>query len=228
MKIIWLGHGSFRVELAGAVFLIDPWLSGPAFPKERRDEALAGATHILLTHGHGDHVGDVPGIAGERGLTVSCIPEAAKILSAQGVKTQNFNMGGTLKIDGAEVTMVPACHSSAIDTANGAVYAGTEAGFMIRGDGHCLYHSGDTGIMADMAWMGEYFRPDVGILSAGGWYTMDMKMAAWAARKYFDFKVVIPGHYRTFPILEQSAQALVDGLPGVRVEAPEVMGAVEI
>ncbi len=224
MKIIWLGHGSFRVEVADAVFLIDPWVTGPVFPKDRRDEALAGATHILLTHGHFDHVADVPEIAKAMDLTVSCIPEAAKILEDQGVKTQSFNMCGTVEIGGARVSMVPAKHSSSI----GKDYAGSEAGFMIQGEGHCLYHSGDTGIMADMQWMGEYFKPDVGILSAGGWYTMDMKMAAWAAKKYFDFKVVIPGHYRTFPILEQSAEALVAGLPGVRVEAPEVMGAVDI
>ena len=82
--------------------------------------------------------------------------------------------------------------------------------------------------MADMAWMGELHQPDIGLLCAGGHFTMDMERAAWAARKYFDFKVVIPGHYKTFPALAQSADALVEGLPGVDVRTPEVMEAVEI
>jgi L-ascorbate metabolism protein UlaG (beta-lactamase superfamily) len=99
---------------------------------------------------------------------------------------------------------------------------------MIKAEGHCLYVSGDTDIMADMGWMGEYHAPDIGILSAGGHFTMDMKAAAWAAKKYFDFKVVIPCHYRTFPLLEQSAEALAQGLPGVRVIEPQVLDPIEI
>ena len=82
--------------------------------------------------------------------------------------------------------------------------------------------------MADMAWIAEYYQPDVGILSAGGHFTMDMKGAAWAAKKYFDFKTVIPCHYRTFDILEQSADALVAGLPGVDVIEPEIMKPISL
>ena len=82
--------------------------------------------------------------------------------------------------------------------------------------------------MADMQWMGDYYRPDIGILSAGGHFTMDMKGAAYAARKFFNFDVVIPCHYRTFPFLEQSVENLVNGLPGVNVVEPEVMQAIEI
>ena len=108
------------------------------------------------------------------------------------------------------------------------MYVGSETGFMIAGEGHMVYFSGDTGIMADMEWMGAYFRPDIGILSAGGYYTMDMKQAAWAAKRYFDFKTVIPGHYRTFPALEQDAQVLRDGLPGVDVIEPQVLQAIEL
>ena len=91
-----------------------------------------------------------------------------------------------------------------------------------------IYVSGDTTIMADMSWMGEYHAPDIGILCAGGHYTMDMKAAAWAARKYFDFKTVIPCHYRTFPLLEQSAVRLKEDLPGVTVIEPEVLEPITI
>ncbi len=83
-------------------------------------------------------------------------------------------------------------------------------------------------VMADMGWMGEYFAPDIGILCAGGHYTMDMKMAAWAAKKYFKFKTVIPCHYKTFPLLAQSADELIAGLPGVNVIEPEVLKPIVI
>jgi L-ascorbate metabolism protein UlaG (beta-lactamase superfamily) len=99
---------------------------------------------------------------------------------------------------------------------------------MIAGEGRTIYVSGDTDIMADMAWMGEYHRPDIGILCCGGHFTMDMERAAWAARRFFDFKVVIPCHYRTFPLLAQSAEPLRQALPGVDVRTPEVMETVAL
>jgi L-ascorbate metabolism protein UlaG (beta-lactamase superfamily) len=95
---------------------------------------------------------------------------------------------------------------------------------MIAGEGHVIYFSGDTDIMADMAWMAELHAPDIGILAAGGHFTMDMSRAAFAARKYFQFRTVIPMHYRTFPLLEQTADALRHGLPPeIRVEEPQVL-----
>ena len=230
MKIIWLGHSGFRIEIGDQVLLVDPWLNGnPMFDEARRGEAIAGATHILLTHGHFDHATDAPAIAAELGIPILAIPELAELVEAtEGVKAMDFNKGGTIDLGKVSVTMVNACHSSSFKTGAGMVYAGKEAGFMIRGEGHVIYVSGDTDIMADMAWMGEYHQPDIGILACGGHYTMDMKAAAWAARKYFDFKLVIPCHYRTFPILAQSAEALVAGLPGVEVREPEVLQAIEI
>jgi L-ascorbate metabolism protein UlaG (beta-lactamase superfamily) len=99
---------------------------------------------------------------------------------------------------------------------------------MIEAEGKTLYASGDTGIMADMDWMADYYKPDIGILSAGGHFTMDMKGAAYAAKRYFNFKTLIPCHYKTFPLLEQSAQDLIDGLPGVDVIEPTLMQAIEL
>jgi len=230
MRITWLGHSGFRLEIAGAVLLIDPWLEGnPMFPAARRDEATAGATHVLVTHGHGDHAGNAAAIAKERGIPVAGIYDLVSILEAgEGVEGIGFNKGGTVDLGGARVTMVNACHSSSFAGRHGTVYAGHESGYMIAGEGHTVYVSGDTDIMADMAWMGEFHRPDIGILAAGGHFTMDMARAAWAARRYFDFRVVIPCHYRTFPLLEQSAKALREGLPGVRVIEPEVMSPIEL
>jgi L-ascorbate metabolism protein UlaG (beta-lactamase superfamily) len=227
MKLTWFGHSGFRLEIESAVLLIDPWLSGnPAFPEgaETREAALKGATHILLTHAHGDHASDTLAIAKEHGLPVVGIYDLiSHWQETEDIDGIGFNKGGTVDLNGAKVTMVNASHSSSLGTPDGPAYRGSEAGYMIAGEGHTIYLSGDTDIMADMGWMGEYHQPDIGILSAGGHFTMDMKRAAFAAKKYFDFKTIIPCHYKTFPLLEQSAAVLVEALPQVKVIEPEVM-----
>ncbi|MTE00069.1 metal-dependent hydrolase [Paracoccus sp. YIM 132242] len=230
MQLTWLGHAGFRLEIENAVILIDPWISGnPVFPEGARAEAIGGATHILLTHGHGDHSGDTLAIAKELKIPVAGIYDLVSHWSTHhDIDGIGFNKGGTVDLGGARVTMVNASHSSSLSGADGPIYAGHESGYMIAGEGHVIYVSGDTDIMADMAWMGEYHQPDIGILCAGGHFTMDMKRAAWAARKYFDFKTVIPCHYKTFPLLEQSAQVMIEGLPGVQVIEPEVMKAIAL
>ena len=230
MKITWLGHSGFRIEIAGKVLLIDPWLTGnPMFPAARREEAIEGATHVLVTHGHGDHTGDAVAIAKASGIPVAGIYDLISWWeSRDGITGIGFNKGGTVDLGGPRVTMVNAVHSSSISSEAGPIYAGGEAGFMIAGEGHTIYISGDTAIHADMGWMGEFFAPDIGILCAGGFYTMDMAQAAWAARKFFSFKTVIPCHYRTFPALEQSAARLKEDLPGVAVIEPEVLVPIEI
>lgn len=230
MNIIWLGHGSFRIETGDQVLLIDPWLTGnPVLPEDQHDAAVSGATHLILTHTHFDHVADMLPLA--KALTIPVVGQYDLMgywSEAEGIETIGFNKGGTVMMGDVALSMVPASHSSTFSTPDGLRTGGTEVGYMIRAEGHTVYVSGDTDIMADMDWMGEYYQPDIGILSAGGHFTMDMKGAAWAARKYFDFKTVIPCHYRTFPILEQSAQEMIDGLPGVNVIEPEVMQPIRI
>ncbi|SFC48144.1 metal-dependent hydrolase [Tropicimonas isoalkanivorans] len=230
MKITWLGHSGFRIEIADQVLLVDPWLTGnPAFPEDRRDEAVTGATHILLTHGHGDHSGDTVALASDLGIPVVGIFDLMSYWAEQrDLETIGFNKGGTVRLGDVEVTMVNAVHSSSISTDHGPLYCGAEAGFMIAGEGHTIYISGDTDVIADMGVFNDLHSPDIGILCAGGHFTMDMKRAAYAAKTFFDFKVVIPCHYKTFPVLEQSADALVEALPGVDVKAPEVLETIEI
>lgn len=230
MKIIWLGHSGFRIEIAGQVLLVDPWLTGnPMFPEGRRAEAIGGATAVLVTHGHGDHSGDAVQIARELDVpAVGIYDLMSHWETTEGIQTVGFNKGGTVAIGDVAVSMVNAVHSSSVGTDHGPMYVGAEAGFMIRGEGHTIYVSGDTDIMADMQWMGEYHAPDIGILCAGGHFTMDMTAAAWAAKKYFDFRLVIPCHYRTFPLLAQDAEALKAGLPGVDVREPQVLVAIEV
>ncbi|WP_373354713.1 metal-dependent hydrolase [Pseudoroseicyclus sp. CXY001] len=230
MNIIWLGHGAFRIEIAGEVLLIDPWLTAnPKFPDARRAEALAGVTQILLTHGHGDHASEVEEVSKETGAPIHAIHELASWLAARGAAAKGFGCGGTVTFGEVAVTMVPASHSSSIDWLDGGPFpAGDPVGFIIKGEGHVIYASGDTGLMADMGWIGAYHKPDIGILSCGGHYTMDMAQAAWAAETWFDFRHIIPGHYATMPVFAQDAHALAAALPGVTVHEPQVMEPVTI
>lgn len=224
MKIIWLGHGSFRIEIADQILLIDPWLTGnPVLPPEQHQAATEGATHILITHAHFDHISDLVRLSQETGAPgVGIYDLMSHFEAAHGLTVIGFNMGGTVQLGEVAVSMVPALHSTSLGGAPDAPL-GREAGFILKGEGHTIYVSGDTSIMADMDWIGDYFKPDIGILSAGGHFTMDMAGAAYAAKRYFDFKTVIPCHYKTFPLLEQSAEVLIKGLPGVKVIEPQVM-----
>ena len=225
MNIIWLGHGSFRIEIADQILLIDPWLNGnPMLAADQTDAAIADATHILVTHGHFDHIVDVAQLSQDRNLPVSGTYELAKHLFSEGaIEGHAFNRGGTITVGDVTVTLVPASHSSSTDIDGHPVYMGQECGLILKGEGKVIYVSGDTDIMADMDWIADYHKPTIGILSAGGHFTMDMAGAAYAAKRYFNFDTVIPCHYRTFPLLEQSAEALTAGLPGVNVIEPEVM-----
>ncbi|ALG89618.1 MAG: metal-dependent hydrolase [Confluentimicrobium sp.] len=225
MKITWLGHSGFRMEIGDQVLLIDPWLTGnPMFPEARRAEAIAGTTHILITHGHGDHTGDALPLSRELDAPLVGIYDLMTWWSEQeNVKTVGFNKGGTIALGDVSVTMVNAVHSSSISGANEPIYTGSEAGFMIAHGGRTVYVSGDTDVMADMKVFNDLHAPEIGILCAGGHFTMDMRRAAYAAKTFFNFKTIIPCHYRTFPLLEQSAAVMKDNLPEVDVIEPEVM-----
>lgn len=230
MKIIWLGHAGFRIEIEDQVLLVDPWLAdNPMLGEEHYSDAIAGATHVLVTHGHGDHATDAPEICKEKNIPCVGIFDLMQYWETlHGLTTVGFNKGGTVALGDVRVTMVNATHSSAQQTADGPRYMGHEAGYMIAGEGHTIYVSGDTDIMADMEWMADVHEPDIGILCAGGHFTMDMARASYAAKRYFDFRTVIPCHYRTFPLLEQSAELMKQALTGVEVIEPEVMQPIVI
>lgn len=230
MKITWLGHSGFRIEIADQILLLDPWLEGnPMFDTGRRGEAIDGATHLLLSHGHFDHCSDAVDIARELGIPVVGIFDLCSYWEKEhAIATVGFNKGGTVQLGEVAVTMVQAQHSSSFAGPDGPIYAGAEAGFMIAGEGKTIYFSGDTDVMADMEIFEDLHHPEIGILCAGGHFTMDMRRAAYAASKFFNFETVIPCHYRTFPLLEQSAEPLKAALPKVRVIEPEVLVPIEL
>lgn len=230
MRLTWLGHSGFRLEIGGEILLIDPWLRGnPSFDEARFDEAIKGATAILLSHGHDDHVANAPEIAKAVGAPIHGMYELVSHLAARhGIEAVGFNKGGTIRIGGVSVTLVHATHSSSTTVDGKPVYLGGECGFVISAEGRTVYFSGDTDVHADMGLIAELHDPDVGILCCGGHYTMCQKRAAFAARKFFKFKTVVPCHYKTFPLLAQDSEVLRAELPGVKLVAPEVMETVEI
>ena len=231
MRITWMGHGSFRIDIGGQVLLLDPWVTGnPVFPDDKVDEIITGATHILVTHGHFDHTQDVVEIAKKTGAPLLGIYELINHLSTVGdVEGIAYNRGGTAMAGDVACTLVAASHSSTIGTETGLAPAGQECGFIISHAGRTIYAMGDTDIMADWAWMAELHDPEIAIVPIGGFYTMDPKRAAWGLKKYFpNLKGVIPGHYKTFPALAQSADDLITGIAPVPVHVMDVLGSVDL
>ena len=228
MKITWLGHSGFRIEIAGQVLLVDPWLRGnPVFDESRFDEAIAGATAIFVSHGHADHSANAVEIAKATGAPLHGVYDwITTLVAAEGVEGVGFNKGGTVRVGDVAVTMVNAEHSSSVAIDGRPVYTGAETGFMIAGEGETIYFAGDTDVMADMGVFADLHEPTIGILPIGGHFTMDIPRAAYACRKFFDFKAVIPCHYKTFPLLAQSAEPLADAIAPTPVRAPEVMESV--
>lgn len=225
MKITWFGHAAFRLEFADKVVLIDPFFSGnPAFGGSV-EAASAGVTHVLLTHGHGDHVGDTVAIAKASGATVVANADLASWLGTQGVeKLEMGNTGGTQSHDSFSVTFVNALHSSAFLTENGVSQAlGNPNGLVFHFENDpTLYHMGDTDIFSDMALINELHQPEIGIVPVGDRFTMGGAVAALACQRYFNFKTVLPCHYGSFPMIDQTADKFIAGMadhPGTKVLA---------
>jgi L-ascorbate metabolism protein UlaG (beta-lactamase superfamily) len=208
IKIQWLSHSCVKIKTASHTLLVDPFLSHNPKAPVTWAEAAEGVTHILLTHGHGDHVGDTVAIAQKHNIPVIAMVELGYWLSKQGVeKAEPVNFGGPLDLGGDHaVTLVPAWHSSAGDKGE---YFGTPAGLIIETPEHNIYHAGDTGVFGDMALIHEMYKPSIGFLPIGGRYTMDGSNAAFAARKFFKFKHIFPIHYGTFPQIAPTADAFV-------------------
>jgi len=205
----YLGHSGVRIEDGTFCLLVDPFLSGNGTAPMGWEEAAQGATHVLLTHGHSDHVGDTVAIAQANHIPVLAMVELAAWLNKQGVETTlPANFGGTVELGhGVSVTLVPAWHSSSSDAGD---YLGNSAGLVIRLGKTTIYHAGDTSIFGDMALINEMYKPDVVLLPMGGTYTMDAVTAALAAEKYFKQAKVVPLHYATFPVLAPDCRAFME------------------
>ena len=220
MKITWLGHSAFRIETAQAKILIDPFFTGnSSFAGIDAKNVTSGVTHILLTHGHGDHVGDTVAIAKETGAVVLANADLASWLGTKGVsRLEMGNTGGTISFDGFSATFTNALHSSARITEDGVSHAlGNANGLMLHFDeGASILAMGDTDIFSDMALINELHQPDIGLVPVGDRFTMGGAVAALACQRYFNFKTAIPCHYGTFPIIDQTPEKFVSGMDGAK------------
>jgi len=224
MKITWLGHSCFRIETGNSVLLIDPFLKGnPTFEGSGVpwEEATKGVTHVALTHGHDDHIGDAAEICKARDATLFAVFELAMHLNSKGAqKIEGMNTGGTVRSDDFDLTLTQALHSSS----SGGVYLGNPCGIVVRTkEGKTVYHMGDTDMFAGMALINELYQPSIGIVPIGDRFTMGARSAAFACKKFFQFSTVLPCHYGTFPgMLDATADAFVAEMEGENVLVPRV------
>ena len=202
----WLGHAAVEMRTPGGkVVLFDPWLGNPKSP--RPADALERCDLLLVTHGHGDHLGDAVAIGARFRPAWPCIHEMslwlARRLPGGADAVTGMNKGGTVEAAGLRVSMTGAAHSAGEwnGDAGTTLYLGEPAGFVVElENGFRVYHAGDTDVFGDMALIRERFRPDLAMLPIGGHYTMNPAGAAIAA-ELLGVQHVLPIHWGTFPIL---------------------------
>jgi L-ascorbate metabolism protein UlaG (beta-lactamase superfamily) len=201
MDIRFLGHAAVELTEGDTVVLVDPFISGN--PVATVEASELNPTHIFLTHGHGDHYGDIEDIAKRTGAHCVAIVEIANELQEKGIENvADPNIGGTVDFDGGWVRLVPAWHTST--TPGGTVTI--PAGLVINLGGKTVYHVGDTGLFSDLQLVKARDHIDVALVPIGGHYTMDRHDAVTAA-DWIGADTVIPIHYNTFPPIETDDQA---------------------
>ncbi|HEV2814984.1 MAG TPA: metal-dependent hydrolase [Solirubrobacteraceae bacterium] len=211
MEITFLGHACFLIEEGDARVLIDPFLTGN--PKAAKEAGDVDPTHILLTHGHADHIGDTVDIAKRTGAPVLAIVELANELSEDlggDHQVHDPNIGGTVKFDWGWVKLTPAWHTAT--SPKGTVHM--PAVLLVNIGGKTVYHLGDTALFSDLqlvARRGD--KVDVALMCIGGHYTMD-RLDAVTATEFVNPRTVIPCHYDTFPPIETDAQAFKSDAEG--------------
>jgi L-ascorbate metabolism protein UlaG (beta-lactamase superfamily) len=233
MKVTWFGHSAFALESGGKKLLIDPFLNGnPSFAGSRDaaataaayQAAIAGTTHVVLTHGHGDHVGDAVDICIRRnpvlftnydlGVWLMGKIKAANGGNDSGASFELMNTGGTVENGGASVTLVRADHSSGAQEGEMAQALGLPNGAIVRlSGGPVVYHMGDTDIFSDMGLINEIWQPEVVMIPIGDRFTMGPRTAALAISRYFPkVKAILPCHWGTFGLLTGTPEALKGAL----------------
>jgi len=189
MEITWLGHSGIKLQGSKIVY-IDPFLTENPVASTTPDE-ITEADVVIVTHYHGDHLGDSFAICKKTAAILVGIHEIAVEAEAEDITAEGMNIGGTVEAKGVKIHMVQALHSAE---------KGDPAGVVIEMDGKTIYHAGDTGLTYDMKLIGEFFKPDLSFIPIGDRYTMGIPSAAKAV-EFIQTNKVIPIHYNTFPIV---------------------------
>ena len=229
VQLTWLGHAAFRFDTpSGKRVYVDPFLAGnPKCPENEQQPDRVDL--ILLTHGHGDHVGDTVELVKKHGARVIAPVELRDSLElrhgVEGGSGNDPNKGGTVDADGLKVTLTDANHSSSDDEMN---YTGEPVGLVVDVEGAVtLYFAGDTNVFGDMQLIGRLYEPDVAILPIGDHYTMGPREAA-VALELLGVRRCVPCHYGTFPLLRGTPEELRELAPDVEILAPEPGQTVEV
>ena len=200
-KVTFLGHGTFQIDSGGKTVLIDPFLTDNPAASTTAD--AVSADFIIVTHGHGDHVGDTVAIAKRTGALVISNFEINQWLATQGVSNAHpQHIGGAHQFDFGTVKLTIAHHGSMLpDGSDG----GNPCGVLLKLSDGTIYHAADTGLFYDMKLIGDE-GIDLAIVPIGDNFTMGPDDALRAV-KLINPKRVIPDHYNTWPLIEQDAAA---------------------
>lgn len=196
MKLKYFSHSSFQITTdAGHTILIDPFLDdNPTSPVKSADLT---ADFIILTHAHGDHVGDAFKIAKRTNPLFICVNELANYCIGKGFRAHNMHIGGAHNFDFGRLKFTIAHHGSMTPD---NTYGGEPAGVILTIEGKSIYHTGDTGLFYDMKLIGEMTPIDYMLLPIGDNFTMGIDDAVKAV-ELANPKVAIPIHYNTFPVI---------------------------
>lgn len=209
MKVKFIGHSAFYIETQSVQAVIDPFINDNPVSKMKTDDIKA-LTHIFVTHGHGDHLGDTIELAKKHNALVITNYEIATYLSTQGVNAHSMHIGGRTSFDFGVVKMTTAVHGSAIHSDNGPIDGGNPGGFLMTIDEKTLYHAGDTGLTMDMKLLSDE-DIDLALLPIGGNFTMDITDAIKAV-SFIQPKSVVPMHYNTFPLIQADPEIFKEAI----------------
>lgn len=223
MKITYHGHSCFEVEGAKGKVIIDPFLSGNPQADIKPEDVKVDA--VLLTHGHGDHLGDAIEIAKQNNAPVISVFELAGYCQSKGAPAHGMHLGGAHEFNFGRVKLTLAFHGSAVEENGNLIYAGNPAGILLTMDGKTFYHAGDTALFGDMKLIGELNQIDAAALPIGDNFTMGPEDAVLAAQ-WLKTNKVIPIHFNTFPVIQQDPHAFAaklqqTGIKGIVLEPGE-------